>query len=42
MNNQVKKRNKKEERKKLAVRIVCIALVAALVLTSLVSLLQLF
>lgn len=42
MNTRVEKRNKKEERKKLAVRIVCLALVAALVVTSLVSLLNLF
>lgn len=42
MNTRVEKRNKKEARKKLAVRIVCIALAAALVLTSLVSLIQLF
>lgn len=42
MNTRVEKRSKKEERKKLAVRIVCLALVAALVVTSLVSLLNLF
>lgn len=41
MSTRTTKRNKKEERKKLAVRIVCIALAAALVLTSLYSLINL-
>lgn len=43
MSNRVeKKHNKKEEQKTLVVRIVCIVLVGALLLTSLVSLLNIF
>lgn len=37
MNKTVTKRNKKEEQKKLAVRIVCMALVVALAVTSLLT-----
>jgi len=37
MNKTVVKRNKKEEQKKLAVRIVCMVLVIALVVTSLLA-----
>lgn len=37
MNKTVSKRNKKEEQKKLAVRIVCMVLVVALAVTSLLA-----